>query len=35
MSEEKNDLNAPAAPASEPENRADAPQDPPLYEGLK
>ena len=35
MSEEKNDLNAPAAPAAGPENRADAPQDPPLYEGLK
>lgn len=35
MSEETNDLNAPAEPAAGPDNRADVFQDPPLYEGLK
>ena len=35
MSEEKTDLNAPAAPATEPDKRANVPQDPPLYDGLK
>lgn len=35
MSEEKNDLNAPAEPAAGPDNRADVSQDPPLYDGLK
>lgn len=35
MSEETNDLNAPAEPAAGPDNRADVSQDPPLYDGLK